>query len=53
MKTYSFGVETVPVALAGDLLVGSVHDGKAYKIMLARLDEEDIKELKFISGKND
>ena len=53
MRTYSFGVETVPAALAGDLLVGSVHDGKAYKIMLARLDGEEIKAVKFISGKND
>ncbi len=53
MRTYSFGVETVPVALAGDLLVGSVHDGKAYKIMLARLDGEEITAVEFISGEND
>ncbi len=53
MKTYSFGVETVPVALAGDLLIGSVHDGKTYKIMLTRLDGEEITVVKFISGKND
>ena len=53
MITYSFGAETVPVALAGNLLVGSVHDGKAYKLMLARLDGEEIEELKFLSGKND
>ncbi|WP_456365097.1 hypothetical protein [Thermococcus sp.] len=53
VKTHSFGVETVPVALAGDLLVGSVHDGKAYKLMLARLEGGEIKELKFLSGKKD
>ena len=53
MRTYSLGVETVPVALAGDLLVGSVHNGKVYKIMLARIDGEEIKGLKFLSGKND
>ncbi|WP_297072396.1 hypothetical protein [Thermococcus sp.] len=53
MRTHSFGAETVPVALAGDLLIGSVHDGKAYKLMLARLDGEEIEELKFLSGKND
>ena len=53
MKTYSFGVETVPAALSGDLLIGSVHDGKAYKIMLARLKDGEIKAVKFISGEND
>ncbi len=53
MKTYSLGVETVPVALAGDLIIGSVHDGKAYKIMLTRLDGEEVKAVKFISGEND
>ncbi len=53
MRTHSFGVETVPVALDGDLLIGSIHDGKAYKIMLARIDCEEIKGLKFLSGKND
>ena len=53
MKTYSFGVETVPVAAAKDLLIGSVHDGKNYKIMLARLDGEEIVETRFISGEND
>ncbi|NJD99714.1 hypothetical protein E3E26_07970 [Thermococcus sp. LS1] len=53
MRTYSFGVETVPVALAGDLIVGSVHDGKNYRIMLAKLCGEEIKEVKFLSGKND
>ncbi len=53
MRTHSFGVETVPVALAGDLLIGSVHDGKAYKLMLARLEGGEIKELKFLSGKKD
>ena len=40
IRTYSFGVETVPVALTGDLLVGSVHDGNVYKAMLARLRGE-------------
>ncbi|WP_297466927.1 hypothetical protein [Thermococcus sp.] len=53
MKTYSFGIETVPTALDGDLLAGSVHDGRNYKIMLARLDKEEIKELGFLSGEND
>ena len=53
MKTYSFGTETVPVALAGDLLVGSVHDSKNYKIMLARLDGEEIVETRFLAGEND
>lgn len=53
MRTHSFGVETVPAALAGDLAIGSVHDGKAYKIMLARLDGEEIKELRFLSGERD
>ena len=53
MKTYSFGTETVPVALAGDLLVGSVHDGKNYRIMLARLDGEEIVETRFLAGEND
>ena len=53
MKTYSFGTETVPVALAGDLLVGSVHDGRNYKIMLARLDGGEIVETRFLAGEND
>ncbi|WP_297497662.1 hypothetical protein [Thermococcus sp.] len=53
MRTYSFGIETVPVALASDLLIGSVHDGKAYKLMLARLDGEEITTVKFISGEKD
>ncbi|WP_297521265.1 hypothetical protein [Thermococcus sp.] len=53
MRTYSFGIETVPTALDGDLLAGSVHDGKNYKIMLARIAGEEIKGLKFLSGKND
>ncbi len=53
MRTHSFGVETVPAAIAGDLVIGSVHDGKAYKIMLAKLDGEEIKGPKFLSGKND
>ena len=53
MKTYSFGVETVPVAMANDLLVGSVHDGRNYKIMLARLDGEEIAETRFLAGEND
>ncbi len=53
MKTYSFGVETIPASLAGDLLIGSVHDGKNYRIMLARFEGEEIVEVKFISGEND
>ena len=53
MKIYSLGTETVPVALAGDLLIGSVHDGKNYKIMLARLDGEEILETRFLMGEND
>ncbi len=53
MRTHSFGVETVTVALTGDLLIWSVHDGRNYKIMLARIDGEEIEELKFLSGKND
>ncbi len=53
MKTCSFGVETVPAALAGDLLIGSVYNKNAYKIMLARLEGERIKTVKFISGEND
>ncbi|ASA77939.1 hypothetical protein [Thermococcus sp. 5-4] len=53
MKTHSFGVETVPVAIARDLVVGSVHDGKNYRIMLARIDEEDIVEIHFLAGEND
>ncbi|EEB74129.1 hypothetical protein [Thermococcus sp. AM4] len=53
MRTYSFGTETVPVALAGDLLVGSVHDGRNYKIMLARLNGDEIAETRFLAGKND
>jgi len=53
MKIYSLGAETVPVALAGDLLIGSVHDGKNYKIMLARLDGEEILETRFLMGEND
>jgi len=53
MRIYSFGTETVPVAMAGDLVVGSVHDGKNYKIMLARLDGEEIVETRFLAGEND
>ncbi|NJE60287.1 hypothetical protein [Thermococcus sp. 21S7] len=53
MRTYSFGSETVPVAMAGELLVGIVHDGRSYKIMLARLDGEEIAETRFLSGQND
>ncbi|NJE53883.1 hypothetical protein [Thermococcus sp. 21S9] len=53
MRTYSFGTETVPVALAGDLLVGSVHDGRNYRIMLARLDGEEIVKTRFLAGEND
>ena len=40
MRAYSFSAETVPVALTGDLLIGSVHDGNVYKTMLARLRGE-------------
>ena len=53
MRTYSFGTETVPVALADDLLVGSVHDGRNYRIMLARLDGEEIVEVRFLAGEKD
>ncbi len=53
MRTHSFGLETVPVALAKDLVVGSVHDGRNYRIMLARIDGEEIIETRFLSGKND
>jgi hypothetical protein len=53
MRTYSFGTETVPIALAGDLLAGSVHDGRNYKIMLARLDGEEIVETRFLAGEKD
>lgn len=53
MRIYSFGTETVPVAMAGDLVVGSVHDGKNYKTMLARLDGEEIVETRFLAGEND
>ncbi|CAD5244763.1 hypothetical protein [Thermococcus camini] len=53
MRTHSFGAETVPVAMAGDLLVGSVHDGRNYKIMLTRINGEEIVETRFISGEND
>lgn len=52
MRRHSFGIETVPVALAGDLLIGSVHDGRNYRIMLARVDGEEILETHFLSGKN-
>ncbi|WP_232460988.1 hypothetical protein [Thermococcus radiotolerans] len=53
MRTHSFGVETVPVAITRDLVVGSAHDGKNYRIMLARIDGEDIVEIHFLAGKND
>lgn len=53
MKIYSFGAETVPVALAGGLLVGSVHDGKNYRIMLAKLKNWEIAETRFLAGEND
>ncbi|MDK2914183.1 MAG: hypothetical protein PWQ79_1098 [Thermococcaceae archaeon] len=53
MRRHSFGIETVPVALAGDLLIGSIHDGRNYKIMLARVKGEEILETHFLSGKND
>lgn len=53
MKRYSFGFETVPVALVDDLLIGSVHDGRNYKILLARVMGEEILETHFLSGKND
>ncbi|NJF26027.1 hypothetical protein [Thermococcus sp. Bubb.Bath] len=53
MKTYSFGVETVPVALADDLLIGSVHDGRNYRIMLARMTGEEVLETRFLGEKND
>ncbi|AIU70885.1 hypothetical protein TEU_11395 [Thermococcus eurythermalis] len=53
MRTYSFGTETVPTALAGDLLVGIVHDGKNYRIMLARLKNGEISETRFLAGEND
>jgi len=53
MKVYSFGTETVPVALAGDLLVGSAHDGRNYRIMLARLEGGVIVETRFLAGEND
>lgn len=53
MRTYSFGTETIPTALAGDLLVGIVHDGKNYRIMLARLKNGEISETRFLAGEND
>ncbi len=53
MRTHSFGAETVLIALAGDLLVGTVHNGKNYKIMLARINGEEIVETRFLAGKND
>ncbi|WP_297436022.1 hypothetical protein [Thermococcus sp.] len=53
MRTYSLGTETVPIALAGDLLVGTVHDGRNYRIMLARINGEEIVETRFLAGKND
>ncbi|ASJ02460.1 hypothetical protein A3L09_03920 [Thermococcus profundus] len=53
MRTYSFGVETVPAALAGDLLIGSVHNGRNYRIMLARARGEEILETRFLGERND
>ncbi|ASJ09667.1 hypothetical protein A3L11_10650 [Thermococcus siculi] len=53
MRTYSFGVETIPVAAAGDLLIGSVHDGKNYRIMLARISGDEILEIRFLTGEGD
>ncbi|NJE29629.1 hypothetical protein E3E38_00980 [Thermococcus sp. 18S1] len=53
MRTHSFGVETVPVAAAEDLLIGSVHDGRNYKIMLAKIRGEEIVETRFLAGKKD
>ncbi|KUH34721.1 hypothetical protein APY94_00635 [Thermococcus celericrescens] len=53
MRTYFFGVETVPVAMAKDLVVGSVHDGRNYRIMLARINGEEIIETRFLAGEND
>ncbi|WP_232460690.1 hypothetical protein [Thermococcus barossii] len=53
MRTYSFGVETVPAAMAKDLVVGSVHDGRNYRIMLARVVGEEIIETRFLAGEND
>ncbi|WP_240703217.1 hypothetical protein [Thermococcus indicus] len=53
MRTYSFGLETVPVAIAKDLIVGSVHDGRNYRTMLARINGEEITETRFLVGEND
>ncbi|WP_240910758.1 hypothetical protein [Thermococcus sp. MAR1] len=53
MRAHSFGAETVPVAMAGDLVVGSVHGGRNYKIMLARINGEEIVETRFLASKND
>ena len=53
MKVHSFGVETVPVAMAKDLVVGSVHDGRNYRIMLARVVGEEIIETRFLAGEHD
>ncbi|WP_461866263.1 hypothetical protein [Thermococcus sp.] len=53
MRTYSFGVETVPIAMANDLLVGSVHDGRNYRIMLVKLRGEEIVETRLLAGEND
>ncbi|NJE01551.1 hypothetical protein [Thermococcus sp. JdF3] len=53
MRTYSFGVETVPAALADDLIVGSVHDGRNYRVILARVVGEEIIETRFLAGEND
>ncbi|WP_232473324.1 hypothetical protein [Thermococcus thioreducens] len=52
MKTYTFGKETVPVAIAKDIIVGSVLE-KNYKIMLARINGEEIVETRFLAGKNE
>ncbi len=53
MRTYSLGGETVPTALAGNLVTGSVHDGRNYRIMLARINGEEIIKTRFLTGEND
>ncbi len=52
MRLYSFGLETVPTSLSGDLIVGSVKK-ENYEIMLAKINGEDIENLRFLSGVND
>ncbi len=53
MRSYSFGSETVPVAMADDVIIGSVKIGKRYEIMLARVKGEEIISTRFISGNDD